>query len=354
MTSVENRSVSSIQNPDMMVGMKARGINLLKIYHTPYVDTTGIPLSSDRRHPSLVADIDFEYQSCPFSGSPSRYPNSQPHQTPLSGLERRRLGENYVTMQATMNDLRGQYIRLFRDGENSGDDPMTVTEMQQFLRALIFLPHYLVQRGENPVPAKGALSPSVIALSNSSAGVLAALESFLQVNQKDQNNESLVPDPSAMIEAAEKVGHMVGPKTVCAASPALMRHFIGAVVYGVDKNTRRNEFPVLDETEAESLFAFGPLAYLVHEEIGAFSMMDTHAAWMISIGMRNDVSRQQIREEIRGFRAKAQPVLDTLHQRETQLNQTLGRYPRSEKLTLDSFEIAGFKMPGVMRKIYTK
>jgi hypothetical protein len=83
-------------------------------------------------------------------------------------------------------------------------------------------------------------------------------------------------------------------------------------------------------------------------------MMDTHAAWMISIGMRNDVSRQQIREEIRGFRAKAQPVLDTLHQRETQLNQTLGRYPRSEKLTLDSFEIAGFKMPGVMRKIYTK
>lgn len=53
-------------------------IGVLEVFRGPYVDTTGISISSDREE-ELAGGIDFDYRACPYHDSPSRFPNGKPH-----------------------------------------------------------------------------------------------------------------------------------------------------------------------------------------------------------------------------------------------------------------------------------
>lgn len=326
----------------------SRPISLLKIYHTPYIDSTGIPLSSDRSYPDLIKDIDWDYQPAPstFRGSPSRYPDGSPHVVPISGLERNRLRDNYPKMLLMLGELREQYIRYKRGDSDIATlpTPLTIAEMREFLRGLIHLPHYLVHRGKNPVPSQGVLAPSVLLLSNSAAGSLAALETYATVRKPRSNK---VPEPENVIADVERGSNLMGEKTMCVAAPAQMNHFLSAVINGSGQESGVTA-PLVSPKETFSFFEFGHHAYVVQEFLGELWAKDNEVYKAIGKQIKNGHNPRRYQAHLDIFLREAEFAIIRMQPFQDRINVLLGRSTSGKPLKFEEFGVAGFKMPALL------
>lgn len=140
---------------------------------------------------------------------------------------------NYPAILSVMNVIRDGYIdQILRADPTQPPRFLTVSETRTLLRALIYLPHYLVNRGTNPVPARGVLPEPLLIISNAANGSLRALEGSQDVYGATPNGR---PDEDKMIQAIEQIepAPLVGEKTVCVASTGLMRHFFRGLIDGM-------------------------------------------------------------------------------------------------------------------------
>lgn len=210
----------------------APSVSLFDMHMTYFTDTTGIPLDSNRRVENPhTAGIDFELQKCPFSDSPSRYPNGEPHEKPMSGLERRRLNEHYQQNLSAFKYVRDIQIASREDGDTTR--PLSVGETRDLLAGMAYLPHYLVFRAENPLMPTGEIPVDVLLDASVALGAFAATTLVVQhdnISKEDFDRVSF--DPDRLVEEAEKAGTMVGELTVCVASPKQMVHFLREVIEG--------------------------------------------------------------------------------------------------------------------------
>ncbi len=238
-------------------------LSLVEMADSPITDIDGIPKESDRDlyEEKLFEGIDFRYQACPFSNSPSRFPSGAPHEVPISGLERDRLSENYYEILGNLQVVRDYYIDNTRP-EAERNKPLSIIEMRDILMTLNYAANYLVYRSANPIDAFGRLPTDLLVMSNVAAGSLAAL-SVQMIVLKNEGKDSIgaVPDPEVMVEESEKMGKMVGGKTVCAASPELMVHFFKAVVDGPRKIEEGSLLKYIDNSELPQLFDYGKAMY---------------------------------------------------------------------------------------------
>lgn len=332
---------------------KPPAISIFQIWDTRYLDTSGIPSSSDRGNPEVVKEIDWDYQPNPFKNSPSRYPDGQSHSTPMSGLERRRLAETYPTMLSILAVIRNSYLKLI-DGKTD-TRALSSLEMQRILRGLMYLPHYLSLRGKNPIPPKHALDPAFITISNSASGTLGALEAYLEQRGYNPKDLTSPPDSEKMIEAAEKTGAMVGEKTLCVASPQQMQHFMNAVINGPE--THRNTFDVthwFDESEVFSIIKFGDQAYNANEKLKILWSIDLETESRVGRDVNKNKNPRRLKRVlpvIDEFRKESSAILYQLNANQLGINYALGRDSRIQPLTLESFASKGFKMPGILKKL---
>lgn len=259
-------------------------LTLIVMGDSPLTDVDSIPKDSDRDPYGykLHEGIDFRYQPCPYSNSPSRYPDGAPHTIPMSGLERDRLAENYYEILGNLSFVRDYYLEQTRDGEDR-KEPLTIYDTREVLMALNYASAYLVYRSEYPVKGLGELPTDLIVMANAAAGSLAALGSYMLV-QKGEGDEYLdqVPDPQQMIEESEKSGRLVGEKTVCAASPELMAHFFKAVIEGPTRTGEGSLPKFVDQSELSNLFAYGKAMYEGVGTINKLRVVDTEVYAMLN------------------------------------------------------------------------
>ena len=260
MTEAKNQSTQEYKPADLQFGGE---LTLQGMADSPITDINNIPKESDRDFyaEDLHTGIDFQYQACPFANSPSRFPNGEPHKVPLSGLERDRLAENYYEILDNLRVVRDFYIDETRIGDDK-KSPLSVYDTREVLMALNFAAHYLVYRRTNPAKARGELPVDILVMSNAAAGSLAALSQLVITDRIDIDTmETVVPDPKRMINVVEENGHMVGEKTVCAASPELMEHFFKAVVDGPKRTGNGSLSSLVEKSEMVDLFKFGRAMY---------------------------------------------------------------------------------------------
>ena len=257
------------------------GLGIFDMADAPLVDVQGVPLSSDRGEQKLHTGIDFEYQACPFADSSSRFPDGAPHEVPMSGLERRRLGENYPGMLATLKAFRDYYINEKRSiTGNSPSEALSTYEAREVMMGLVYTPHYLVYRSSNAVGARGELPTDMIVLSNVGSGSLAALSAYIETYEDGANEfYNKIPNVEQMIEEAEIRGRMVGEKTVCVASPDQMKHFLTAIINGPSVKTTKNTLTGLtDRDEIGNILTYGKAMYEGTGAVHIVRMLDAKFA----------------------------------------------------------------------------
>lgn len=303
------------------------GISCFKIGAHSIIDTTGIPLSSDRGPSNLVKGIDWQYQACPFRDSSSRYPNGQPHPTHMSGLERQRLASHYPQIIEGMHSLRSAFTESTRSSDLDTTQPLNTGEMRTLLRAMVYLPGYLTQRAINPVNIHGGLPPEFIVLSNSSSGTLGALEGFLELGGNSRADLKKVPDPESMLKAIERVGSMVGPKTICVAAPEQMRHFFHCVINGAPQY--RNRFDITTwinlNKELVSILMYGENAYLTKNMLEDLYILDSLIFAEIKPYIEKGRNFRHYRSRVEDFMRQADQVLSELKVRQEIVNAALNR-----------------------------
>lgn len=286
-------------------------------------DSTGIPQLSDR-HPDTPKDIDFRYESCPFPNSPSRYPNGVPHETPISGLERQRLAENYPEILAITGVVRDAYLKSHgKDPETSGS--LTIGEAKEVIMGLSYIPQYLINRAVNPFKPQGEIPPVYIALSNSASGAHGAVNAQLIAEGQTEAALESVPDVDLMIKLVEKEGALVGPKTICVASPQLMKNYLNAIVYGSEDKAKTTEIaPTFDVSEVPSIIKFGKGMYDGRNLLDEIKGIDTKFVERASPFMRSgDILR--IKEAIAMFKRHIIVSVVELNQSQRDVDQALGR-----------------------------
>ncbi len=333
------KELKSKSQPDSLASLqpKSQGahVGIIEVHAAKFIDSTGIPLTSDRELPEIVEKIDFDYRPNTFRTSPSRYPNGRPHPIPVSGLEQRRLGESYRDMMQTIALVRDGYLGLLKNRKDK-DRPLSAHEMFGLLHILKFLPHYLSFRAEGAMEKTGEIPPAVLVLSNSAAGTLGALGSWMDVHESEPDYLSKTPNVGEMISLAERTGTMVlpGSKTVCAASPAQQRHFINAVLFGPnEKFMPGTKVEFLDESEIMSLAKFGNAIHKGSGYLGQIMWLDNvyyqrvrgvQDVLMLTPG-REQEARFVIEGHIKEFNARTELLLDTLSVIEGEMNKALGR-----------------------------
>ncbi|GEM_PF-5551151 len=343
-------SLGSLEVKDVL---QPPAISVLRIKTTRIIDSSGIPLASDR-DPKLAEGIDFEYQEFPFHNSPSRLLQNQPdpaHSRPMSGLERRRLAESYTSMIAIVNYVRRGYLETVA---NTEPGPLTARELQEVLHGLFYLPHYLALRGKNPIPAQHALPPVVIALSNSASGSAGALDGYLKKHGNSQEAWNNPPVPEEMIEVIETLESkpLVGGKTVCVASPEQMRHFFAAVINGAHMpKATFDASSFLEISETPSLIEFGKHAFYANELMNGLKTLDEKAAALIKKQSRNGRNPRHVRKTRDSFLGETHRLLGELAVSEHRINSALGRSLRIRELSLGEFESQGFEMPGILKEM---
>ena len=207
-------------------------VSIFEMNMTYITDVTGIPLDSNRSQDNPhTASIDFELQKCPFSDSPSRFPDGVPHEKPMSGLERKRLNEHYQQNLSAFKYLRDILITAREDEDTAR--PLSIRETRDLLSGMAFLQHYLVYRAENSLESTGQIPVDIILDSSVARGALVATELFVR-NEEYSNIDidTAIFDPKILVEDAEKAGMMVGEYTVCVVSPKQMDHFFQAIIFG--------------------------------------------------------------------------------------------------------------------------
>jgi hypothetical protein len=187
---------------------------------TTITDENGVPLESDRRNPP--ESLDFDYQLCPYSDSPTRYPDGSPSSIPMSGLEHGRLMKSYPRIRRELLATRAAYLSLFG---MSDDYELSTQDGINILCAIQGLPTYLTERVKNPVSTQNELPQHLVVAANCASGGIGGIGSFTNGRIYDR-----IPlDTGATILNAaenEPSGGLVGDKTACAAPPNMIRQFI--------------------------------------------------------------------------------------------------------------------------------
>lgn len=326
-------------------------------------DSTGIPLSSDRADPTIVAGIDWEYQPFPFAESPSRFLSPRP----MSGLEKRRFLAHHLALFSVMEALRAMYIdQVLKIDPLSGRSKLTLQEAEALHRALIYLPHYLTHRTRDMIPNQGVLPPSIIILSNGCGGALGAMNSYIVDQEKDQGEGVMRTSPAGglLVQNAEDHKSMVGDKTVCPIAPRQQGAFIEALLQGVSIPHYPNQ--QADEAlewlnkhfhpiEISALTLFSEQLYQAQGLVdGQLKKYDGEAFSQISPHLKHNPRRY--RDVLAGFLFKSGELLNELNKHQVGVNFALGRSPQAKGLTLESFEPipTNLKMPALLRSILAR
>lgn len=310
-------------------------VRITEVHAATFIDSTGVPLTSDRGKPEAIKDIDFDYRPNTFRTSPSRYPDGKPHEIPVSGLEQRRLGESYRDMMQTISEVRNGFIDML-SYPKAKTEPLNAHEFLAVLGVLRFLPHYLAYRSHNPMAQNGEIPPMVMVLTNSASGTKGALGAWMDVHESEVDYLNKVPDVDEMITLIENIGSMApkGGKTVCAASPAQQRHFMDAVIYGPsDKSKSQSEHSFMPSTEIPSLIRFGYAINSASGLLGEILRLD-HVNAQIIEGLKNASSVLNVGEEettsaiqrvSEKFIEGVKPLLSRIDAAESSMNRALGR-----------------------------
>jgi len=310
-------------------------VGIIEVHAANFIDTNGIPLTSDRELPEIVETIDFDYRPNNFRTSPSRYPNGKPHPIPVSGLEQRRLGESYRDMMQAISLIRDGYLNALQNRTDK-TGPLSAHELFGLLHIFKFLPHYLSFRAEEAMEKVGDMPPVVLVLSNSAAGTLGALGSWMDVHESDPDFLSKTPNVEEMIILAETTGTMAlpGKKTVCAASPAQQKHFMDAVIFGPsDKSLPGTKIDFLEKSEIISLAKFGNAMHKGSGYLGQIMWLDnvyyqrvkeTQDVLALTPG-RTQEALFIIDGYIKEFKTRTELLLSALDAIESDMNKALGR-----------------------------
>lgn len=207
-------------------------LTFFDVLHAELVDETGVPMNSDRSYLAVAGSIDWEYGDCPYQDSPSRFPATQTEQPPkpMSFFERQRLHESYREILGITQFMRRNFFDATTDDKSLDYGQTTI-----LLTCLKFLPHFLALRSQDNLPYD-SLPVSLAALHNVATGTLAGIHAEFEA--KGKGDQNYVPDIEAVIQAVEtRDDKLVGDKTVCVASPNMMRSFYGAAIHGHGLNS---------------------------------------------------------------------------------------------------------------------
>lgn len=328
----ELRRLHSDTKPAYQPPAKKAHVGITEVHAAKFIDSTGIPLTSDREMPEVVKNIDFDYRPNSFRTSPSRYPNGAPHEIPVSGLEQKRLGESYRDMMQTISMVRDGYAGTLPYKKDK-TKPLSAHEFLVVLDIFKFLPNYLTHRAEKPLKPNGELPPVVMVLSNSASGTKGALGAWMDIHESEAGYMEKTPDIDEMIELIEGLGTMV-KKTACAASPAQQRHFMDAVLSGPsDKSMSSGGLSFLTREEIPNLVKFGSAMNKGSGFLAEIIRLDAVADQMVR-GIRDASAlvpgrEQETVEAIKGisqrFLGQTRPLIVALDAVESQMNTALGR-----------------------------
>ncbi len=281
-------------------------------------DVTGVPLNSDRGE-TVPVDIDFAYQACPYSDSPSRYPDGQPHEMPMSGLERDRLFESYARVRKLTLAVRDAYMN-----EKPEDYELTVLDGLNIFAALQYLPKYLVNRAENPVPAD-QLPQHIVVGANCASGSIGAIGAFAR-----GNIIQLLPPAEVMMAAAEEEGSLVGSKTVCAAPPRMIRDYLETLRSGKSitrKNIGAESDGLLKDGELRHALIFGQNIDMIMPTITRLQEVDSAIAGFISAYDPESDDPSILEKFTEVWSGNIRFTIDLLQQISSNVNLALGRQP---------------------------
>lgn len=336
------------QPPGCYDPMTVKQIKMLNI-----VDSSGIPLESDRAPADLISEIDFRYGPFPYNDSPSRNRYRQPP-IPMSFLEHERLKDNYPDLLKLEAELREEFLSLI---ELYGGDKTTRLSLPlaiTFLGALKFLPTYLVCRAESPFAVHGEVPPAVIALSNTSSGTMGALWGYIQTRMQFPDQLPEEPTAEAIVADAERRGNMVGEKTVCVAKPAMMRNFINAVLEGpiVPKQAQLSMSELIKKGEITNLLQFSHSITFCSEALAPLSSVDKRTAEQVERMLRLGHSDRRIRDSMMDYLDTLHIVLGgvTIHQ--VRINAALKRQAYSPEISIADYEgPLNLQMPSIIDRL---
>ncbi|MEX2007616.1 MAG: hypothetical protein WD992_02490 [Candidatus Levyibacteriota bacterium] len=331
------------------IGNSAPPVSIAEIYFTPYTDVSGVPLSSDRGRPDLVKGIDFEYQSNRFRASPSRHPGGSPHKIPVSGLEQRRLSESYSTMLGIVRAVRDAYLERTRSSGSDVQGPLNTAEALDVLTGMQFLPHYLRFRSRNPLPVQDTIPKEIVVLSNAASGSRGAIGALIDLYKNEPDLLAKIPDINEMVDEIERLGRMVGEKTVCAASPAQIRHFLGAVLNGPPEQFEKSDIVggLLDEQEVLSLVAFGQAVYFGIIMMEELKELDAATMEYANKRLQEPHPAKDIRKALEDYLSACEERVINIEVQQIRVGALLGR--EVGHVTLESLAPRlGLKIPGTI------
>jgi hypothetical protein len=354
MTLIEShRSPGILPNPNVVHQPPA--MSFYDIYPANYSDATGVPLNSNRDKSPEFADIDYRMAPGHFHNSPSRSPGGEPHPTvQMSHLEHERLVQNFPQMLKTLMIVRTAYLQRAYGPDADLSTPLRPTQAREMLQGLMFLPHYLVNRSQNPVAPHGVLPPVFVVLSNSASGSIGAIGGYLNEHEENLAVRAQPLNVGEAIDIAERDGTMVSKNGMCVASRSKQDRFLTTVVNGAP--LRETSFDPLEWftfDEIPRIIAFGTAMEAGSVALASLVVEDKKAASLIDKDITKDRNPRRIKrakEEAQKFLIKIYGLLSLANMSQHQINIALGRQP-FQSWSLDSLEPHDFKTPKVLRKL---
>lgn len=345
---MENRStkkeeISSLKKmteqlvPSENIPRLAPPVSIFDMHMTYFTDTTGIPLDSNRRVENPhTASIEFELQKCPFTDSPSRYPDGAPHEKPMSGLERRRLNEHYQQNLSAVKYLRNIQVASREDGDTTR--PLSIRETRDLLSAMAFLPHYLVYRAENALQPTGEIPVDILLDASVALGAFAATTVVVQ-NEKISASDFEFASFNAerLVEESEKAGIMVGEQTVCVASPKQMTHFLREVIEGPSVELGLGNIEaLLNPEEFADLLKLGKSMMVSNHIVASIIKTDSD----FSNKFEPLLDREKLQEAgqlLQEYQKDIKEYFELMHAGSTQVQEALGRKPQKRSIFAQEF-----------------
>jgi hypothetical protein len=145
---------------------------------------------------------------------------------------------------------------------------------------------------------------------------------------------------------------MVGEKTVCVASPALMNHFITSLLEGPDSEFAHSfdTWSFLSREEVGSMLAFGMHAYSAKDTLEGFMGEDKRMAEELKKYRRKKRLHRHVEPKIQQYQQLSESVVANLNEQQIGMNRALGRRIFDGRLNISIIESeVGLKMPALLR-----
>jgi hypothetical protein len=277
-------------------------------------DESGVPLDSDLT--KLAEGIDFKYKSCPFRESPSRYGKSI-----VSGLEQERLSSTHCDTISYLLSVRRKYMEITGFSE---DRPLVIVDGQNILGLMQFLPVYLVKRAKDPVDIEGSLPKHLVVGSNSASGSYGALGCY-----SERSSSLILPDGDVALQKVEEKGSLVGERTACAASPAMIVKFLDLLKNGSSDYEEHDISEATDgllpESEFGNALIFGQRSEALRSPQSDISHYDERYTEIIKRIAEIPNSQPLMGPILAGFKSLFRPLMIESLVINDDLNRCLGR-----------------------------